>query len=151
RINGERCTEQWLLPKDILALASHGYLTLYTAPADRALPPRLEPAQGARATPAPRRADGPRKIGKPILRESSVSSLFGELLPCGGGDPIPLRKHVLVVGRGGDCDIVLRVSVVSARHCQLELIEGHWHVRDLDSRHGIRVNGVACKTKQVMP
>ncbi len=33
---------------------------------------------------------------------------YGELVPDGGGDPIPLLREKLTVGRRESCDIVLR-------------------------------------------
>lgn len=67
--------------------------------------------------------------------------LLGELVPIGGGDPIPLLKDKLRVGRRPGCDIVLRFPNVSSHHCELELIEGHWLVSDLNSRNGTKING----------
>jgi adenylate cyclase len=68
--------------------------------------------------------------------------MYGELLPVGGGDTIPLLKQTLLVGRRESCDVVLRFSNVSAHHCELAVREGYWFVRDLDSRNGVKVNGV---------
>jgi adenylate cyclase len=68
--------------------------------------------------------------------------MYGELIPVGGGDPIPLLKKGLLIGRRESCDIVLRFSNVSAHHCQLTVNAGYWHVRDLQSRNGVKVNGV---------
>jgi pSer/pThr/pTyr-binding forkhead associated (FHA) protein len=68
--------------------------------------------------------------------------MFGELIPEGGGDPIPLLKKSLLIGRRESCDIVLRFSNVSAHHCQLTVNAGYWHVRDMQSRNGVKVNGV---------
>jgi predicted component of type VI protein secretion system len=68
--------------------------------------------------------------------------MYGELIPVGGGDPIPLLKKSLLIGRRESCDIVLRFSNVSAHHCQLTVTGGYWHIRDLQSRNGIKVNGV---------
>jgi pSer/pThr/pTyr-binding forkhead associated (FHA) protein len=67
--------------------------------------------------------------------------MLGELVPLGGGDPIPLLKKTLLVGRRESCDIVLRFSNVSAHHCQLTCNGGYWYVKDLKSRNGIKVNG----------
>jgi pSer/pThr/pTyr-binding forkhead associated (FHA) protein len=39
------------------------------------------------------------------------------------------------------CHIVLPYPEVSGKHCQLDLHEGQWHVRDLGSRNGIQVDG----------
>ncbi len=67
--------------------------------------------------------------------------MFGELHPLGGGDPIPLLKRSLLVGRRESCDIVLRFANVSAHHCQLTLTQGYWYVKDLQSRNGVKVQG----------
>ncbi|HID75551.1 MAG TPA: FHA domain-containing protein [Planctomycetaceae bacterium] len=68
--------------------------------------------------------------------------MYGELVPLGGGDPIPLLKKTLLLGRRESCDVVLRFSNVSTHHCQLTLREGYWYVKDLNSRNGTKVNGV---------
>jgi FHA domain len=68
--------------------------------------------------------------------------MYGELVPSGGGDPIPMLKKSLLIGRRESCDIVLRFSNVSAHHCQLTLNGGYWFVKDLKSRNGVKVNGM---------
>jgi hypothetical protein len=75
------------------------------------------------------------------------------LVPCGGGDPIALRKAHIVIGRNSDCDVVLRFATVSGKHCQLEWQEGCscWLVRDLASRNGTRVDGLPCDAKLLPP
>jgi len=77
--------------------------------------------------------------------------MYGELVPVGGGDPIPLLKKSLLIGRRESCDIVLRFSNVSAHHCQLTVNAGYWHIRDLQSRNGVKVNGVRVTDKRVDP
>ncbi|NQU22731.1 MAG: FHA domain-containing protein [Candidatus Nealsonbacteria bacterium] len=77
--------------------------------------------------------------------------MYGELVPVGGGDTIPLLKRSLLVGRRESCDIVLRFSNVSAHHCRLTINGGYWHVRDENSRNGIKVNGVRVKDKRLDP
>jgi FHA domain len=79
--------------------------------------------------------------------------MYGELVPLGGGDPIPLLKKKLVIGRRENCDIVLRFPNISSRHCELTLQSGYWYIQDLDSRNGIRVNGsrVEAGEKRVDP
>lgn len=76
---------------------------------------------------------------------------FGQLVPVGGGDPIPLRKRSLLIGRRGKCDIALNFPNVSSRHCQLEIRNGYWHVTDVGSTNGIKVNGARCEEKFLMP
>ncbi len=77
--------------------------------------------------------------------------MHGELIPLGGGDPIPLLKKNLLVGRRESCDIVLRFSNVSAHHCQLTCNGGYWYVKDLKSRNGIKVNGAKVSEKRLDP
>lgn len=76
---------------------------------------------------------------------------YGELIPQGGGDTIPMKKQQLLVGRRESCDVVLRFANVSAHHCQLQVEGGYWYVRDLGSRNGIKVNNVRVQEKRLDP
>jgi hypothetical protein len=76
---------------------------------------------------------------------------FGILTPQGGGDPIPLYKKTLLVGRRESCDVVLRFANVSAHHCKLSVVEGYWQVHDMNSRNGVKINGVRVTEKRIMP
>jgi hypothetical protein len=66
---------------------------------------------------------------------------LGIMRPLGGGDPIPLKKAELILGRRPTCDIKLDFENISGKHCQLRHINGVWHVRDLNSTNGTTVNG----------
>jgi pSer/pThr/pTyr-binding forkhead associated (FHA) protein len=77
--------------------------------------------------------------------------MYGELIPLGGGDPIPLLKETLVIGRRETCDIVLRFGNVSGQHCQLTLESGYWYVQDLNSSNGVKVNGTRVTRKRIDP
>jgi pSer/pThr/pTyr-binding forkhead associated (FHA) protein len=77
--------------------------------------------------------------------------MLGKLVPCGGGDPIPLMAPKLLIGRRSACDITLDFQNVSSHHCELELKGGFWHIRDLGSRNGIKVNGERCESKLLSP
>ncbi len=79
------------------------------------------------------------------------STALGELVPVGGGDPLPLLKPRILIGRRTQCDIVLGFPNVSSQHCELELLNGYWQVRDLNSRNGIKVNGERCDTRFLQP
>ena len=69
---------------------------------------------------------------------------LGELFLIGTGDPIPLLKRELTVGRRENCDIVFRHADISAHHCHLSFRDGYWHAKDLESKNGIRLNGTRC-------
>ncbi|MDR0871496.1 MAG: FHA domain-containing protein [Planctomycetaceae bacterium] len=77
--------------------------------------------------------------------------MFGVLVPTGGGDPIPLRKNEIIIGRKPHCDIVLGFSNVSSQHCKLVLASGYWYVLDLQSTNGVKVNGARVKDHRVDP
>jgi hypothetical protein len=77
--------------------------------------------------------------------------MYGELIPLGGGDAIPLLKKQLLIGRRESCDIVLRFANVSAHHCQMYINGGYWYVRDMQSRNGVKVNGIRVQEKRVDP
>jgi predicted component of type VI protein secretion system len=77
--------------------------------------------------------------------------MYGELIPVGGGDDITLLKPEIKIGRRESCDIVLRFPNVSAHHCQLNLVDGYWYVKDMGSSNGIKVNGVRCQEKRLDP
>jgi len=77
--------------------------------------------------------------------------MFGHLIPHGGGDPIPLLKKSLIVGRSESCDVVLRFPNVSSKHCQLTCDGGYWYVTDLDSSNGTKVNGNRVLRKRIDP
>jgi pSer/pThr/pTyr-binding forkhead associated (FHA) protein len=76
---------------------------------------------------------------------------FGSLEPLGGGDPIPLVKERIVVGRRSASDICLPFSNVSNSHCELILEQGYWKVRDLHSTNGVKVNGERVQEKRIYP
>lgn len=75
----------------------------------------------------------------------------GELVPIGGGDPIPLIRPILTLGRRESCDICLRFPNVSGLHCELSYKEGRWSIRDLGSTNGIKVNGNRVQKKVLHP
>jgi adenylate cyclase len=76
---------------------------------------------------------------------------YGELVPLGGGDPIPLLRGTLTIGRRESCDIVLRFANVSGQHCQLSLEGGYWFIQDLNSQNGVKVNGTHVIRKLLHP
>ena len=77
--------------------------------------------------------------------------MLGQLIPCGGGDAIPLTGPKLLVGRRSSCDIKLDFQNVSSHHCEFELRDGYWNIRDLGSSNGIKVNGERCSSKCIVP
>src|SRR5262249_13425264 len=77
--------------------------------------------------------------------------VHGELVPVGGGDPIPLIRSVMTIGRRESCDIPLRFPNVSGIHAELSFRDGYWYIRDLKSTNGIKVNGTRVQEKLIHP
>jgi len=77
--------------------------------------------------------------------------MYGILSPVGGGDPFPLSKEEVVIGRHKSCDIVLNYNNVSSQHCKLVLSEGYWYILDLHSTNGVKVNGNRVTDRRVDP
>lgn len=77
--------------------------------------------------------------------------MLGRLTPVGGGNPIILLTRRATLGRDPANDHVIAGGSVSGKHCELELIDGYWWVRDLGSRNGTAVNNVRCQTSRILP
>jgi transcriptional regulator with GAF, ATPase, and Fis domain len=65
------------------------------------------------------------------------------------GRSIEAAGRTLYIGSARDCDLVLSDDTVSRRHCEIELFESGFRVRDLESTNGVhcggmRVLGVEC-------
>ena len=79
-------------------------------------------------------------------------NLLGIMKPVGGGDPVPLRKTEMTVGRRPSNDICLDFENISGKHCVLLFHNQCWHVRDLGSTNGTSVNGSPLSSEHtVMP
>lgn len=68
--------------------------------------------------------------------------MAASLVPTEGGNPIPLDKPIVLIGRHQECDVsLLMSSKVSRRHCCIVQAGDRFLVRDLGSMNGVRVNG----------
>ncbi len=70
------------------------------------------------------------------------------LVPIDNTDPLPtiiIDRPILLIGRHPECDVQIRSSKVSRKHCALAEVEENGQpalcVRDLDSTNGTRING----------
>jgi hypothetical protein len=123
-----------LMPSDVLSIGHKRFRISYPLPQTAESPP-----------PAPL---PPRRVEPPRPPETA---LLGLLIPCGGGKSVALRKPRVLVGRTPPCDVVIAHRVVSSRHCELNLIQGHWQMVDLGSHNGTFVDGMRYQTKWVFP
>jgi hypothetical protein len=116
------------------------------------------PRLSAVATPAPAQAVGtaPQLTGFDRLNEDapqlrSVEQVRLMLVPVPAGPPVPLDRERMVIGRAPGSAIHLDSPGVSSRHAELSLEGQWWRIRDLNSRNGIRVNGVATTDQLLWP
>ncbi len=77
--------------------------------------------------------------------------MLGRLIPVGGGSPLLLLREKMSVGRSASNDLPVSCGSVSGKHCELELIDGFWWVRDLGSRNGTAVDNVRCQRSRIAP
>ncbi|MDB5388637.1 MAG: pknB 10 [Planctomycetaceae bacterium] len=73
------------------------------------------------------------------------------LQPIPGGTSIPLRGTRMIIGRAPESDLRLDSPKVSARHAELRFEGQWWRIRDLNSRKGFRINGVATTDQLLWP
>ena len=76
---------------------------------------------------------------------------LGELVPVGGGDAIPLCQAIMTIGRRQSCDIQLDFANISGTHAELAYRSGVWHVRDMGSTNGVKVNGERTLRRPLRP
>ncbi|MEJ7590042.1 MAG: FHA domain-containing protein [Planctomycetaceae bacterium] len=173
-VNNVRCQTSKILPGGVLRMASQRFRLDYKEPrvsADEEVAMSLL-MEGISTIPAPQvvsekpsgsdslaaqrqairqRSDSSHASTPVITQTKSVRRFLGKLVPCGGGDPIPLLESPLLVGRRSACDITLKFPDVSSRHCTLTYEEGFWVVDDCGSRNGVRVNGERVERKVLYP
>jgi hypothetical protein len=106
--------------------------------------PDEEQEPDAPATPSPSAGDfGHTMVYSPDREVRRLDSALDrrQALLVGEGRRNVLGGSRVVVGRSRDADIVLADPNVSRRHAELRREESGWHVVDLGSTNGIKVNG----------
>ncbi len=81
-----------------------------------------------------------RSIGTPALIVVS---------PSGSRTRIPLNQFPFHIGRQGDNHLVLRDNRASRSHARIVAENGALHIEDLESRHGVYVNGSRVKRHEL--
>src|SRR5207245_4934149 len=69
----------------------------------------------------------------------------------GYGDVFPLYAHQrYTLGRAPTNNIVLKDDLCSREHAEVSSSDGRWHVRDLSSLNGTRLNGLRIDLETVL-
>jgi serine/threonine protein kinase len=66
------------------------------------------------------------------------------------GERFQLSRPINVIGRGSDCDMVIKKSDVSKRHCRILLTEDGAELEDLDSVNGTSLNGEPVNRRELV-
>ena len=80
--------------------------------------------------------------GQPAAAAPTTAAPHAWLVPLDGGQPIPLAKSRVVIGRSADCDVRIDSGPVSGQHCELRFEGSWWRIIDLNSKNGVQVNGI---------
>src|SRR5215213_638797 len=81
--------------------------------------------------------------------ENSGAAPPAKLEVSGADYPVPIDERVLLIGRRQSCDVHLLEESASTAHAVIFEMNGQRHVRDLGSRTGTYVNGVAVHQHQL--
>ena len=79
--------------------------------------------------------------GEPAPHSASPLVLIVES-PSGGVSQSLVERTPFVIGRLRECDLSLRDSRISRRHARISSPDGTYVIEDLESRHGLTVNGI---------
>lgn len=80
------------------------------------------------------------------LPEATHQVPASAFLIVGGAQIFQLTTPIINIGRKKDNDLVIENSAISRRHAQLRAISGHYHLFDLGSTGGSKVNNVDVKS-----
>jgi serine/threonine protein kinase len=100
-------------------------------------PARRYPSAHALADDLRRFRTAQQSKSSPVVRIPVLSLV----LEARGGKQVQLQKSSTVIGRSAECDLVIKASDVSKRHCRIVLGPDLAQVEDLGSINGTFVNG----------
>lgn len=78
---------------------------------------------------------------RPLLQDRNNNAVWGHL-QMKDGTRLPLRHWENSIGRSRLSDLVLDFPFISRSHAVLTFRQGAWSVADLNSKNGVKVNGV---------
>jgi pSer/pThr/pTyr-binding forkhead associated (FHA) protein len=65
--------------------------------------------------------------------------------------PFQLPSTVTLIGRRQDCDLCIPLTVISRKHCELNMDQGRLMIRDLKSKNCTYVNGQKIEETRLNP
>ncbi|MEZ6044590.1 MAG: protein kinase [Planctomycetaceae bacterium] len=85
------------------------------------------------------------------IGDARPAARYGRLYNTDGMQNIPLHRSDLIIGRDLKADIRLDSPMISSTHCRLVFNGQYWKITDLESRNGVRVNGVETRSAILKP
>lgn len=91
---------------------------------------------------------GGQLLGRPGFDQGQRLTLTGTLV-FDDGQRVPLLQSGYSLGRGPANDLRFDAGDLSTRHAQLSFDGAHWWISDLDSKNGVRVNGLLVRDQKL--
>lgn len=82
-----------------------------------------------------------------LLLGHPKEKIYGYIIDMRTGEKYALNMWETSIGRSNTCDIVITYNTVSRSHAVISRRIDGWYVYDLNSKSGIKVNGIACEKK----
>lgn len=82
-----------------------------------------------------------------LLLGHPKEKIYGYIIDMRTGEKYALNMWETSIGRSNTCDIVISYNTVSRSHAVISRRIDGWYIYDLNSKSGIKVNGVVCEKK----
>ena len=88
-----------------------------------------------------------RHAGQPSFSASPAELIIRDMA---GERRVRLDADLIAIGRSRENDVEVGDISSSRQHCQMNRIQGRWHIEDLRSRNGTLVNGILIRRQPLM-
>lgn len=75
------------------------------------------------------------------LKKNNGNVAYAVLVDVKTHRPVYLRSKDVLIGRGDECDIQIKIDTVSSQHARIHLTSHGWALSDLNSHNGTKLNG----------
>ena len=75
------------------------------------------------------------------LKKNNKNIAYAVLVDVKTHRPVYLRSKDVLIGRGDECDIQIKIDTVSSQHARIHLTSHGWALSDLNSHNGTKLNG----------
>lgn len=75
------------------------------------------------------------------LKQNNGNRAYAVLVDVKTHRPVYLRSKDVLIGRGDECDIQIKIDTVSSQHARIHLTSHGWALSDLNSHNGTKLNG----------